>query len=125
MFEGFLVALKVPKTDVVTFEDQQQEFATLLRVSASPHPNVLGCLFGWEDEANQVVPIVMPYAEGGSLKHRMETDAAADFLTDPQRMTEAVLDMLDGLDHLHRLKLLHRDGTQCDRCRIESQFDVG
>ena len=109
MFEDHLVALKVPNRARVRFEDQQQEFETVLRVSQSPHPNVLGCLFGWEDAANGLVPMVMPYAEGGSLKSRMEADPLPDFMTDPQRMTRAVLDMLDGMGHLHGLKLTHRD----------------
>ena len=111
MFEEHLVALEVPNTDQVTFDEQRQELNTMLQVSASPHPNVLSCLFGWEDEANQIVPIVMPFAEGGSLKSCMERDPLPDFLTDPQRMIETVLDMLEGLGHLHALKLTHRDGT--------------
>ncbi len=109
VFEDHLVALKVPNAERVTFEDQQHEFETVLRVSESPHPNVLGCLFGWEDAAKGLVPMVMPYAEGGSLKSRMEEDPLPGFMTNPQRMTNAVLDMLDGMDHLHSLKLTHRD----------------
>ncbi len=70
-----------------------------------PHPNVLPLLGAYLEDAT--VCNVSPFMSGGSLEQRMRLDTA--WLADPGRVTDTVCGLFDGLSHLHRHGVLHRD----------------
>lgn len=105
IFESRLVVVKVPHAD--DLEAQLEEFNTLARIP--PHPHLLP-LIGGILAGNKQVWLVCPFMAGGSLERRMERQPAWGF-SDYQRTRKAMVDMLDGLAHLHAHALCHRDRT--------------
>jgi serine/threonine protein kinase len=75
-------------------------------VAALPmHPHVLPLLGAYVEE--NVVCCVHPFMLGGSLDRRMQNDCA--WLDDPVQVIAMVCGLFDGLAHLHRHGVLHRD----------------
>ena len=105
IFEDRLVVVKVPHADGL--EAQLEEYNLLSRIA--PHPHVLPLIGGIMAD-NKQVWLVCPFMAGGSLERRMEREPAWGF-TDYERTCQAVMDMFDGLAHLHAQDLCHRDCT--------------
>ena len=95
------VAVKLPLDAQVNFDAIRQEAE--LWEQASGHPNVLPIIDA--DVYDGQVLIVSEYAEGGSLMEKLKSRGK---LTIPEAI-ETTIGILNGLDFLHRRKIIHRD----------------
>ena len=95
------VALKLPLDEQVDFETVKRE-ATLWE-QASGHPNVLPIIDA--DIYDGQVVIVSEYAEGGSLADKLQKERRLSV----KQAVEMTIGILNGLEFLHRKKIIHRD----------------
>jgi serine/threonine protein kinase len=103
-YEGITVAVKKSLAVDVQAQISQMHEIELL-AGLPPHPHVLSLLGAYlEDNA---VCSVSPFMPGGSMDRRMQGDLA--WLDDPAQVTAIVCGLFDGLAHLHRFGVLHRD----------------
>jgi eukaryotic-like serine/threonine-protein kinase len=97
-------ALKFPKDDSITLESIRQEIAIWAQVTG--HPFILP-LIEADIYDNQHVVIVTEYSSDGSLDTWLKLNRGK------APSIEAVIEIIDGilqgLEHLHRLRIAHRD----------------
>lgn len=105
VFSGEVVAVKRLRADAIAFEPDaverfQREAEALQMID---HPNIVSVQATFEDGGDYY--IVMEYAEGGSLRSRMDRES-------PMPVRDVVnigLDLSDALTRAHRMNIVHRD----------------
>jgi serine/threonine protein kinase/parvulin-like peptidyl-prolyl isomerase len=97
------VAIKIPNDEDVDLEAVRQEAS--LWVQASGHPNVLPIIDA--DIHDEQVIIVSEYAPDGSLSKWMERQGGK--APSVESAVEMTLEILAGLEHLHKRDIIHRD----------------
>ncbi len=103
-YQGSDVAVK--KSLAAGFKAQMDQMDEIkLLAGLPPHPNVLQVTGAYLEE--NAVCSVTPFMPGGSLLDRMEHHTA--WLDDPLQVIAVVCGLFDGLAHLHRHGVLHRD----------------
>jgi serine/threonine protein kinase len=95
------VAVKLPLDQQVNFDAIRQEAS--LWEQASGHPNVLPIIDA--DIVDGQVLIVSEFADGGSLSDKLKFQGKLPF----KQAIELTIGILNGLDFLHRRKIIHRD----------------
>jgi serine/threonine protein kinase len=104
-YQGADVAIK--KSLAAGFKAQMDQMDEIKLVAALPlHPNVLHLMGAYLEE--NAVCSVSPLMLGGSLDRRMAGPDSA-WLDDPVHVIAVVCGLFDGLAHLHRHGVLHRD----------------
>lgn len=99
-----VVAIKILREDVARDESYVRRFRQEARSAASvSHGNVVDVYdFGTQDGA---LYIVMQYVDGEDLKHLIQHDAPIP----PQRVRSIIGQVLDGLQAIHAVGIVHRD----------------
>jgi serine/threonine protein kinase len=104
LYLGNDVAVKKTLTsDFKAQMDQMDEIKLL--AGLPPHPHVLQVVGAYLEES--AVCSVSPFMPNGSLDQRMQGDCT--WLDNPEQVLAVVCGLFDGLAHLHRHGVLHRD----------------
>lgn len=94
------VALKVPHRQSGKEEDMLQEPRLLAALS---HPNIVSILT--VERVEGAFFIVMEYVKGESLEAMLDREKALE----PLRAVQAIIQILQGVEHAHKAQILHRD----------------
>jgi serine/threonine-protein kinase len=97
------VAIKVLHPELAAAVGGQRFLQEIQTVASLNHPHILMLIDS--GEADGLLYYVMPYAEGESLRQRLdrEKQLAVD------ESVRIALEVADGLDHAHRKGVIHRD----------------
>ena len=91
-------------------EKEKENALNEVRILASiEHENIIGYKEAFFEESSSTLCIVMEYADGGDLQLKINKAKLEGILVDEDEVWKIFLDMVMGLDALHKGKIVHRD----------------